>query len=63
LTSAHGRAIAWTHAGLVRGTRSGEPTESAAGAGETSKAVKDLVDLSEQLTRAITRFKIESTDR
>jgi twitching motility protein PilJ len=34
--------------------------ESSAGAGETSKAVKDLVALSEQLTRAIERFKISA---
>jgi PAS domain S-box-containing protein len=32
--------------------------ESSAGAHETSKAVRDLVDLSEQLTRAISRFQI-----
>jgi len=35
--------------------------QSSAGSAETSKAVKDLVDLSEQLTQAISRFKIAAT--
>ena len=35
-------------------------TESAAGARETSKAVKDLVDLSERLISAISRFTVDS---
>jgi hypothetical protein len=33
---------------------------SAAGVAETAKAVQDLVTLSEQLTRAISLFKIDS---
>jgi len=34
--------------------------ESAAGANEATKAVKDLVDLAEQLTQAIARFRLDS---
>jgi hypothetical protein len=33
--------------------------ESSAGASETAGAVKDLVDLSEQLIKAVSRSKIE----
>jgi methyl-accepting chemotaxis protein len=38
----------------------GTTMQSAAGASETSKAVRDLVQLSESLTAAIARFKIEA---
>jgi twitching motility protein PilJ len=44
-------------------TLSNVTLESSAGAGETTKAVKDLVDLSEQLNRAISRFRIDREGR
>jgi PAS domain S-box-containing protein len=36
--------------------------ESSAGASETSRAVKDLVDLSEQLIKGVSRFRMEQGD-
>ena len=36
-------------------------TESAAGAEETSRAVRDLVRLAESLTEAISRFRVAGT--
>jgi len=55
------QAQATRHVAEAMQTISNITIESAAGANETNKAVQDLVSLSDQLNRAISRFKIQGT--
>ena len=54
-------AVAVLVAAACSGSRAPSPpqAQSAAGASETTRAVRDLVDLAEQLTSAIARFRLE----
>ncbi len=57
--AAHEQVVATQTVSRAMQTIANVTHESSAGANETTKAVKDLVQMSEQLNRAIGRFKID----
>jgi PAS domain S-box-containing protein len=60
--AAHEQVVATQTVSRAMQTIANVTHESSAGANETSKAVKDLVLMSEQLNRALARFKIDRAE-